>query len=112
MGMSMFRGVVRSVVAFGCFAVVSCSTRYTAAQEVAITFDDLPSHGPLPQRNDAREMWRAAMLSAFKDAKVPEVYGFINAGKTGRNSRGHGSAEDCGGRPGNRWGITRTTTEL
>ena len=50
------------------------------AQEVAITFDDLPAHGPLPTGVTREEVTRK-ILAAFKEAKVPEVYGFINAGK-------------------------------
>jgi peptidoglycan-N-acetylglucosamine deacetylase len=50
------------------------------AQEVAITFDDLPSHGPLPAGTTREDVTRK-ILAAFKEAKVPEVYGFINAGK-------------------------------
>jgi peptidoglycan/xylan/chitin deacetylase (PgdA/CDA1 family) len=50
------------------------------AQQVAITFDDLPAHGPLPA-GVAREEVTRKILAAFKEAKVPEVYGFINAGK-------------------------------
>src|SRR5215467_4957434 len=50
------------------------------AQEVAITFDDLPSHGPLPAGTTRNDVARK-ILAAFKQAKMPEVYGFINAGK-------------------------------
>jgi len=50
------------------------------AQEVAITVDDLPSHGPLPGGTTREEVTRK-ILQAFKEAGVPEVYGFINAGK-------------------------------
>ena len=50
------------------------------AQEVAITFDDLPSHGPLPGGVTREDVTRK-ILAAFKEAGVPEVYGFINAGK-------------------------------
>src|SRR5215475_12119353 len=49
------------------------------AQEVAITFDDLPSHGPLPT-GVTREDVARRILAAFKEANLPAVYGFINAG--------------------------------
>jgi peptidoglycan/xylan/chitin deacetylase (PgdA/CDA1 family) len=52
----------------------------TRAQQVAITFDDLPSHGPLPAGTTREDVTRK-ILAAFKEAGVPEVYGFINAGK-------------------------------
>jgi peptidoglycan/xylan/chitin deacetylase (PgdA/CDA1 family) len=80
MGMSMFRGAVRSVVAFGCFVGVWSCVPYTAAQEVAITFDDLPAHAPLPPGTTRVDVARS-VLTTFKDFKIPEVYGFINAGK-------------------------------
>jgi peptidoglycan/xylan/chitin deacetylase (PgdA/CDA1 family) len=51
-----------------------------SGQEVAITFDDLPNHGPLPS-GETREDVARKILAAFKAAKVPEVYGFINAGR-------------------------------
>jgi peptidoglycan-N-acetylglucosamine deacetylase len=50
------------------------------AQEVAITFDDLPAHGALPAGTTREEVTRK-ILTAFKEAGLPEVYGFINAGK-------------------------------
>jgi peptidoglycan/xylan/chitin deacetylase (PgdA/CDA1 family) len=50
------------------------------AQEVAITFDDLPAHGPLPAGTTREDVTRK-ILAAFKEANLPEVYGFINAGK-------------------------------
>lgn len=52
----------------------------TRAQQVAITFDDLPSHGPLPAGTTREDVTRK-ILAAFKEAGVPEVYGFINADK-------------------------------
>ena len=46
------------------------------AQEVAITVDDLPSHGPLPPGTTRVDVTRE-MLAAFKAANVPvEVPGF------------------------------------
>lgn len=52
----------------------------SCAQEMAITFDDLPAHGPLPAGTTREDVTRK-ILAAFKEEKVPEVYGFINAGK-------------------------------
>jgi peptidoglycan-N-acetylglucosamine deacetylase len=54
--------------------------RAVRCQELAITYDDLPSHGPLPAGTTREELTRK-LLAAFKQAGVPEVYGFINAGK-------------------------------
>ena len=62
-----------------CLLYLSAAAR-SGAQDVAITFDDLPAHGPLPAGVTREEVTRK-ILAAFKEAKVPEVYGFINAGK-------------------------------
>ena len=50
------------------------------AQEMAITFDDLPSHGPLP-KGVTREDVARSILATLRAAKVPETYGFVNAGR-------------------------------
>jgi peptidoglycan-N-acetylglucosamine deacetylase len=52
----------------------------TFAQEVALTFDDLPAHGPVPQGLTRVAIIRA-ILKDLKSANAPMVYGFINAGK-------------------------------
>lgn len=62
------------------FFVTGGSSVSAIGQEVAITFDDLPDHGPLPA-GVTREDVARKILAAFKDAKLPKVYGFINAGK-------------------------------
>ena len=48
-----------------------------AAPQLAITMDDLPVHGVLPP-GDTRTNVAQRILSAFKAAGVPEVYGFTN----------------------------------
>jgi len=50
------------------------------AQEVAITVDDLPSHGALPPGMTRSDVARS-ILKALKDAHAPKVYGFVNAKK-------------------------------
>jgi hypothetical protein len=51
--------------------------KYASAIEVAITVDDLPSHGDLP--NDiSRTKIAITMLAAFKKHDISGVYGFIN----------------------------------
>jgi peptidoglycan-N-acetylglucosamine deacetylase len=52
----------------------------TAAQEMALTFDDLPDHGPLPAGVTRSDVARS-ILATLKAAAIPPVYGFINAGK-------------------------------
>jgi peptidoglycan/xylan/chitin deacetylase (PgdA/CDA1 family) len=48
-----------------------------AAPQVAITFDDLPAHGPLPPGEFRPEPIRS-ILSTLKTEKMPPVYGFVN----------------------------------
>ncbi|HEU4960978.1 MAG TPA: GDSL-type esterase/lipase family protein [Sphingomonas sp.] len=47
--------------------------------EVAITFDDLPVHGPLP-KGDSRVAIMARIAAALKAYGVPPTYGFTNGG--------------------------------
>ena len=46
--------------------------------EVALTFDDLPSHGPLPQGLSRVDIINS-IIAALQAAHAPQVYGFINA---------------------------------
>ena len=48
--------------------------------EIAVTVDDLPTHGPMPAGMTRSEIARN-MIAAFKAADVPPVYGFVNASK-------------------------------
>src|SRR5882672_7180285 len=52
----------------------------TLSQQVAITIDDLPSHGALPPGMTRADVARS-ILKALKDAHAPKVYGFVNAKK-------------------------------
>jgi peptidoglycan-N-acetylglucosamine deacetylase len=46
--------------------------------EVALTFDDLPSHGPLPPGLSRVDIINS-IIAALQAAHAPQVYGFINA---------------------------------
>ena len=48
--------------------------------EVALTFDDLPSHGPLPPGLTRVDIIRS-IIAALRAAQAPRPYGFINAAK-------------------------------
>lgn len=48
--------------------------------EMAITVDDLPVHGQLPSDVNRSDVTRK-MVAVLQKYKIPEVYGFINAGK-------------------------------
>ena len=45
--------------------------------QLAITMDDLPVHGALPAGDDRRAV-AERIVAAFREAGVPEVYGFVN----------------------------------
>src|ERR1700689_4984475 len=47
------------------------------AQQIAITFDDLPAHGPLPAGETQIEVANK-VIKALKQAHVPPTYGFVN----------------------------------
>jgi peptidoglycan-N-acetylglucosamine deacetylase len=50
------------------------------SQQVAITVDDLPSHGALPPGMTRTDVAKS-ILKTLKDAHAPKVYGFVNARK-------------------------------
>jgi peptidoglycan/xylan/chitin deacetylase (PgdA/CDA1 family) len=50
------------------------------SQEVAVTVDDLPSHGALPPGMTRSDITRS-ILKSLKDVHAPKVYGFVNAKK-------------------------------
>jgi peptidoglycan-N-acetylglucosamine deacetylase len=49
-------------------------------QQMAVTFDDLPVHGPLPA-GMTRLQIAESILKTLKREKMPPVYGFINGGR-------------------------------
>ena len=53
---------------------------FVPAQQVAITFDDLPAHGDLPPGVTRADVARK-ILAVLKRHRVKEAYGFINASK-------------------------------
>jgi peptidoglycan-N-acetylglucosamine deacetylase len=68
---------------FSFFILVACAlllSQALVAQEVALTFDDLPAHGPVPP-GLTRVGIIKAILKDLKAAQAPKVYGFTNAGK-------------------------------
>ena len=50
---------------------------FARAQQIAFTFDDLPSHGPLPQ-NETRLQIARSILDTLKENHMPPTYGFVN----------------------------------
>ena len=50
---------------------------HDAPFRIAITFDDLPAHGPLPP-GESRMDVATKIVTALRDAHVPPTYGFVN----------------------------------
>jgi lysophospholipase L1-like esterase len=48
------------------------------APKIAITFDDLPAHGPLPP-GETRMQVITKIIAALREANLPPTYGFVNA---------------------------------
>jgi peptidoglycan/xylan/chitin deacetylase (PgdA/CDA1 family) len=61
------------------FGVTVAGQQPTPTQpRIAITFDDLPVHGPLPP-GETRLQIAQAILSTLQANQMPPVYGFVNA---------------------------------
>lgn len=60
----------------GLFLLVGFSAT-VSAQQVAITFDDLPAHGPLPPKATRLEVAKE-VIDALHRAQVPPTFGFVN----------------------------------
>jgi peptidoglycan/xylan/chitin deacetylase (PgdA/CDA1 family) len=54
-----------------------CLSGAAGAQQVAITFDDLPAHGPLPPGETRIEVANQ-VIHALQKAHAPPTYGFVN----------------------------------
>ena len=63
-------------------ALASAGTAFS--QEVAITIDDLPSHGTLPPGLTRVDVANS-ILGTLRQAHAPKVYGFVNAKKLEQN---------------------------
>ena len=64
------------------FAALSAVAALPAtAQQLAITWDDLPAHGPLPA-GETRVAIAQKIITAMQQAKLPPVYGFVNGIQT------------------------------
>src|SRR4030081_2974704 len=68
---------LRYVSCFACICWMALAS-VTFSQEVAVTIDDLPSHGALPPGMTRADVAKS-ILETLRQAHVPKVYGFINA---------------------------------
>jgi peptidoglycan-N-acetylglucosamine deacetylase len=66
--------------------MLSCALagRASGATEMAVTIDDLPTHGALP-KGTQRTAIAEQIISILKRHAVPEVYGFVNGGQIREN---------------------------
>jgi len=55
-----------------------CLLALPAGAQVALTFDDLPSHGPLPPGMTRVEIAKS-VIDTLRKFQAPMVYGFVNA---------------------------------
>lgn len=67
-------GILAQVLVLAWGLAMSCAA---GAQQVAITFDDLPAHGPLPPGETRIEVAHQ-VIRALQKAHVPPTYGFVN----------------------------------
>ena len=74
-----FENTIRGLAKLVVVAALLCAPR-AAAQEVAITIDDLPDHAPLPTGVTRVDVAKS-MLATLGKMKITGVYGFVNAGK-------------------------------
>ncbi len=58
-------------------AALAMATAAAPAPQIALTFDDLPSHGPLPS-NTTRIAIAQEIVAALRAAHVSHVWGFVN----------------------------------
>jgi peptidoglycan-N-acetylglucosamine deacetylase len=80
--MSEPRSVLALAVLLAASPVGAAPPPAVPTSKVALTFDDLPVHGPVPKGRTRVEVIRDT-LDALRAAKAPAVFGFINAGRGG-----------------------------
>ena len=75
---SLFRNfIVVIVLAAVALAQSSTPEKRPPRLQIAITFDDLPAHGPLPPGVSRLDVAKK-LIAALRDAHVAPVYGFVN----------------------------------
>ncbi len=84
--MPTFKGSLPIIVIAATSLFMSTALAQVGSPEpqLAITFDDLPAHGPLPP-GETRIDIVTKILKAMHDAKVPPTYGFVNGAAINKN---------------------------
>jgi peptidoglycan/xylan/chitin deacetylase (PgdA/CDA1 family) len=74
-----FRAAIAGCLCLSSVVALSFAQQQTdeRRQRVALTFDDLPDHGPLPPRLTRVDVAKS-IIGALKSHHAPPVYGFIN----------------------------------
>ena len=74
--------MLRVDIAWRCILAISLvlCAGFTCAQQMAVTFDDLPVHGSLPPGITRLEIAQS-ILKTLQREKMPAVYGFVNGGR-------------------------------
>jgi peptidoglycan/xylan/chitin deacetylase (PgdA/CDA1 family) len=67
-----------ALILLAAVAATALAAGPAARTKVALTFDDLPVHGPLPPGTTRADVARS-IVATLKAAKAPATYGFINA---------------------------------
>jgi len=80
-----FKGLLPIIVVAGTSVFMSSVAQVASSSpQLAITFDDLPAHGPLPP-GETRMDIVTKVLKAMHEAKVPPTYGFVNGVVVSKN---------------------------
>jgi peptidoglycan-N-acetylglucosamine deacetylase len=82
-----FRGSLCAMVlvaGMNCFMSIGHAQVASKPPQLAISFDDLPAHGPLPA-NESRIEIASKILKALHDAKLPPIFGFVNGVAISKN---------------------------
>jgi peptidoglycan/xylan/chitin deacetylase (PgdA/CDA1 family) len=78
----MIRFSIRAGRNFALFALmVGAAFASAGAQQIAFTWDDLPSHSALPPGETRVEIGKR-IIAAMKDAHLPPAFGFVNGIRT------------------------------
>ena len=70
----MFKPPIKTILGVLILSCVSCTLR---GQQVALTFDDLPAHGPKPA-DETRLQIAQSILATLQRERLPPVFGFVN----------------------------------
>jgi peptidoglycan-N-acetylglucosamine deacetylase len=69
--------LIATLFLFTSYTLLAQSKSSTSAPQIAVTFDDLPVHGPLPP-GETRMQVISKILAALNNAHLTAIYGFVN----------------------------------